>query len=237
MIAATLTATLALPAVAAGWYLAPMAARRRQERRLRAVCAESGTLVLTYDDGPGPQLTPRLLDLLYERGVRATFFVVGARAAEEPALVDRIVDEGHEVACHTYDHLNAWYSLPWRGVADVDAGYRALARWVPDDGPFRPPHGKMTPLTWAALQRRRAPIGWWTIDGGDVGDELPPATTAVERARRQGGGIVLLHDSDREQERDEFVLESTRLLLDAAREHGWSVQTFGELTREQTSHA
>ena len=67
MIAAALTATLTILAVAASWYLAPMAARRRQENRLRSICAVSGTLVLTYDDGPGPQLTPRLLDLLDAR--------------------------------------------------------------------------------------------------------------------------------------------------------------------------
>lgn len=234
---ATVTATLTVPAVAAGWYLAPMAARRRQEHRLRRLCAASGTLVLTYDDGPGPDLTPRLLDLLDTRGARATFFVVGARADETPELVDRMIDEGHEVACHTHEHLNAWFALPWRGVADVDAGYRSLARWVPGDGPFRPPHGKMTPMTWAALRRRGAPIGWWTIDGGDVRGTLPPVTTAVERARRAGGGIVLLHDADREEERDEYVLESTALLLDAAAEHGWSVRTFGELAREHASHA
>ncbi len=236
MIAATLTATLAVPAVAASWYLAPMAVRRRHEHRLRSICAASGTLVLTYDDGPGPQLTPRLLDLLDSRGAKATFFVVGARAARAPELVDRIVDAGHEVACHTYRHLNAWYTLPWRGVADVDAGYRSLARWVPDDGPFRPPHGKMTLMTWAALRRRRAPIGWWTINGGDVRNELPPATTAVAQAKRVGGGIVLLHDVDRTEERNEFVLQSTELLLDAAREHGWSVRTFGELTAEHATH-
>ncbi len=237
MIAATLTATFTVPAVAAGWYLAPMAARRRQERRLRSMCAASGTLVLTYDDGPGPELTPRLLDLLDARGVRATFFVVGARAATEPELVDRILDEGHEVACHTHDHLNAWLTLPWRGVADVDAGYRSLARWVPEDGTFRPPHGKMTLMTWAALRRRRAPIGWWTIDSGDVRDELPPADTAVTQATQAGGGIVLLHDADREPERDEFVLQSTELLLDAAEAHGWSVRTFSELIEAHARHA
>ena len=237
MIAAALTAALTVPAVAASWYLAPMAARRWKEQRLRSICAASGTLVLTYDDGPGPETTPRLLDLLDAHGARATFFVVGSRVTRAPELVDRIVDAGHEVACHTYRHLNAWYTLPWRGVADVDAGYRSLARWVPDNGPFRPPHGKMTLMTWAALRRRRAPIGWWTINGGDVQAELPSATTAVDQARRAGGGIVLLHDVDRAQERNEFVLQSTELLLDAAKEHGWSVRTFGELTEDHAKHA
>ena len=95
----------------------------------------------------------------------------------------------------------------------------------------------MTLMTWAAVRRRRAPIAWWTIDGGDVQAELPPVTTAVDQTRRNGGGIVLLHDGDRAQDRNEFVLKSTGLLLDAAREHGWSVRTFGELTADVKAHA
>lgn len=237
MITAALAASVSVPAFAAGWFVAPMVARRRQERRLRALCRARGRLALTYDDGPGADLTPRLLELLESRGCRATFFVVGARAAEEPALVDRIAAGGHEVACHTHEHLNAWRALPWRSVRDVRAGYESLSRWVPGDGPFRPPHGKMTLATWVALRRRRAPIGWWTIDGGDVDEMLPSPDEAAARARAYGGGVVLLHDADREPERDEFVLESTRLLLDSAADEGWEVRTFGELAGEGAARA
>ncbi len=233
---AAMLASMSLPAVIASWYLAPMLFRYRRQHCLRADCASRKCLVLTYDDGPS-SLSPRLLDLLESRNARATFFVVGARAAENPALVDRIIEDGHEVACHTHDHLNAWYALPWRGVADVHAGYRSLARWVRHDGLFRPPHGKMTLMTWAALRRRRSPIGWWTIEGGDACERLPSPGIAVERARRAGGGVVLLHDSARGPERDEFVLTCTELLLDAAREEGWAIRTFGELTGEGARHA
>ncbi|MHC4142110.1 MAG: hypothetical protein ACYSUF_09615, partial [Planctomycetota bacterium] len=59
-----LTASAFVPVAAAGWYVGPMLARRRHERRLQARCASTGTLVLTYDDGPGEKLTPTLLDLL-----------------------------------------------------------------------------------------------------------------------------------------------------------------------------
>ncbi|MHC4651262.1 MAG: polysaccharide deacetylase family protein, partial [Planctomycetota bacterium] len=150
---------------------------------------------------------------------------------EHPRVVDRIVSEGHEVGCHGDAHLHAWRTWPWRTISDVSTGYRKLARWVPGDGLYRPPFGKITPLTWAALRRRRAPIGWWTIAGGDVMVEPPCVTTAAEQAKQVGGGVVLLHDHDRGQQRAEFVLEATELLLAAADEYGWSVQTLGELTR------
>jgi peptidoglycan/xylan/chitin deacetylase (PgdA/CDA1 family) len=231
VIAETLTAGAFVPVAAAGWYMGPMLARRCQERRLQARCASTGTLVLTYDDGPGEQLTPTLLDLLGARGVRATFFLAGFRAVEHPRVVDRIVSEGHEVGCHGDEHLHAWRTWPWRTVTDVTRGYRRLARWVPGNGLYRPPFGKMTPLTWAAVRRRRAPIGWWTIAAGDVMEEPPGVTTAAEQAREFGGGVVLLHDFDRGDERAQFVLESTELLLDTAEEYGWSVKTLGQLTR------
>ena len=232
MVLSSLAVAVSLPAVAAGWYLAPMTARWRQERRLRATCAAMRSLVLTYDDGPGEELTPRLLDLLGSRGARATFFLLGTRAVENPAIVGRMVEHGHEVACHTHEHFNAWRAWPWRSVTDMNAGYRALSRWVPGDGMFRPPHGKMTLLTWAALRRRRAPVGWWTIEGGDVCEQLPRPDTAVDQAVHADGGVVLLHDFDRGRERCEFVLTCTELLLDAAGRHGWTVRTLGDLAGE-----
>lgn len=230
MIGAALTVGLSVPAAFAGWYLPPMIARRRQEHRLRRLCVASRSLVLTFDDGPGPELTPKVLDLLQSRGAPATFFLAGFRAAENPQIVDRIVAAGHEIGCHSHDHLNSWRTWPWRGPDDIAAGYRALARWVPPDGRFRPPHGKMTLLTWAAVRRRGAPLGWWTITAGDVEDPLPRVDRAARQAARAGGGVVLLHDFDREGERADFVLNATELLLDAADEHGWTVRTLSELS-------
>ncbi len=237
MIGLTLAATVSASAAAFTWYVGPTLARRVSERRLRQRCAETRSLVLTYDDGPGASLTPRLLDLLRARDARATFFLAGFRAAEHPRIVDEIAAAGHEIACHTQRHLNAWRAWPWRGVADINAGYQTLARWVPKDGMFRPPHGKMTLATWAAVRRRRAPIGWWTIVAGDVEDEMPDSDLALEQARRVGGGVVLLHDFDREPERADFVLQSTTRLLDAAQQEGWTIRTLGELMCNGTKNA
>lgn len=237
MISLTLAAAMSASAAAAAWYLGPMLPRRIEERRLRRLCSETRSLVLTYDDGPGATLTPRLLDLLQTRGARATFFLAGYCADEHPQIVDAIAAGGHEIASHTQEHLNAWLSWPWRGVTDIDAGYQTLGRWVEKDGLFRPPHGKMTLATWAAVRRRRAPIGWWTIVAGDVEEELPDSDLAVEQARRCGGGVVLLHDFDREPERADFVLKSTTKLLDAVQQEGWTIRTLGELMCNGTKNA
>ncbi len=226
--------TMTTLACGAVWFGAPMAARRLDELALRRRCRSTGTLVLTFDDGPGERLTPALLEVLASHRARATFFVSGAQALAQPQLVDRLREAGHEIGCHGHDHVHAWRVPPWRAVRDVRRGYRALERWVPGGGLFRPPYGKLTPLTWVAARRRGARLGWWTIAGGDVQATLPPVDTAVEAAERAGGGVVLLHDFDRPEQFEEhaaFVLGATNLLLHAALRHGWAVRTLGEMTR------
>lgn len=230
MIGLTLIAGGSAFAAAGSWYLAPMVARKLQELQLRSQCVATGSLVLTYDDGPGEKLTPQLLDLLASRNAKATFFLTGFRATKHPELVDEIANQGHELACHTHQHLNAWRTWPWRNLSDIDHGYQSLSRWVPQDGRFRPPFGKMTLLTWARIKQRRAPLGWWTICSGDDAEVLPDVNAAATKTKRDGGGVVLLHDFDRSQQRAEFMLESTSKLLDVAFEQGWTVRTFSELT-------
>ena len=215
----TIGPTIAAIAALGGVYLAPNALRlrlRRTQQRLR----KERKLVLTYDDGPGPSLTPRLLELLASHHCHATFFILGRNAATAPDLVSRIAAEGHELGCHTHEHLNAWKSAPWRAAADIGHGYSTLAPWIPPDAPFRPPYGKLTLPTWITLCRRKAPIVWWTLDSGDTHESIPDPSQVAERLAQDGGGIVLLHDFDRGQERMDFVFRTTELLLQVAEREG-----------------
>jgi peptidoglycan/xylan/chitin deacetylase (PgdA/CDA1 family) len=231
MITAALTAACSVPIVAAGWYLAPMTPRWAAVRRLRCWCRATRSLVLTYDDGPDADTTPRLLDLLAARGARATFFLVGSRAAAHPELVQRVVENGHEIGCHTQEHRHAWNESPVRSVIDVIDGYRSLSAWTASNARFRPPYGKLNAGTWFTVRRRRAPISWWTEVAGDVADEPPEPRVFVEQVRSSGGGVVLLHDFHRDPRRAAFMLQLTHLLLDAAEAEGWSVRTLSELER------
>lgn len=208
-----------------------MIGRQLGVSRLRGRCRSSGTLVLTYDDGPGPTTTPLLLDLLAEYDVSATFFVMGSRAQVTPGVVDEVAVRGHEIGCHTFEHLHAWRSRARLAVADICHGYESLSRWIPADAIFRPPYGKMTPATWREIKRRRARIGWWTIEAGDTWRSLPTPDSIVERVRTRGGGVVLMHDFDRDTddrvERCAFVQETTARLLAMAHENDMRVNTLG----------
>jgi peptidoglycan/xylan/chitin deacetylase (PgdA/CDA1 family) len=224
-----------LPVLLAGGALAGeaavYAAKRREIERLRRRCSALGVLALTYDDGPGPALTPRVLDLLAEHDARATFFALGRRAERAPELLDRVRDAGHELGCHGQDHVNAWRAAPWAPPRDIARGYRTLARWVAPDATFRPPHGKQTTVSRAAVRLRGAPVAWWTVDSGDTHATLPDPGHAAAQVVRDGGGVVLLHDHDEERDpaRIEFVLTVTELLLRAATDRGWRVRALGDL--------
>ena len=114
-------------------------------------------------------------------------------------------------------------------VADIDAGYDRLSPWILPDAMFRPPHGKMTLPTYWSIRRRGAPVWWWTVDSGDTRDILPDPAQVADRVRREGGGIVLMHDLDRTQNRNDFVLELTAALLDVARQESFKVARLGEI--------
>jgi peptidoglycan/xylan/chitin deacetylase (PgdA/CDA1 family) len=176
-------------------------------------------VALTFDDGPDPASTPRFLDLLASRDVRATFFVLGRHAAEEPDLLRAIVREGHELAVHGWTHrcvalvrpvpLQAQLLLTRDLVEDLT---QTPMRW------YRPPYGVLTPYA----QRAAASVGLetvlWSAWGRDWERRATPhrVLRTVQRDLKPGG-TVLLHDTDRTSARDSWrvTLAATDLLLRA----------------------
>lgn len=218
-------------------YLSPQLARRSAVADLRRRCRAQRAVVMTYDDGPGPDLSTRLLDCLASHDARATFFMLGFRAEAHPETADRIVAAGHEAACHTMRHLHAWKSLPWQTRRDIRDGYEALERWVGPSGLFRPPYGKLNLSAWLELRRRSATPCWWTIDGRDAFDDHPQPEQIADMVAREGGGVVLLHDFDRavqHAERSTYVLRTTDLVLARARREGLCARTLGTVLGAST---
>ena len=154
---------------------------------------------LTLDDGPDPDDTPRILELLEAHGARATFFVIGENAAAHPDLVRAIVAAGHEVAHHTHTHplRSFWCASPTRIARELDLGMNALREAGVRPTRFRPPAGlKNFWLRPALSARGLACVGWTTRGleywGGDV-------QTVADRAMHgvAPGAIVLLHEGPR----------------------------------------
>jgi peptidoglycan/xylan/chitin deacetylase (PgdA/CDA1 family) len=228
---AVITVGLLILAALGFWIVLPYLYRRMNVKKLAARCRETKSVVLTYDDGPSANFTPELLDLLAEYDAPATFFVLGVQADNNSEVVPQIAEHGHEIGSHSYRHLNAWKNLPWKVAKDIEAGIDCLRGKNVEITYFRPPNGKITLATLLQTWMKGRRMAWWTIDSTDTNPEVIPPDKLVEAVKNAGGGVVLLHDFERKEDRDRntFVLEATRQLLEMAKAENLSVRTFGQL--------
>jgi peptidoglycan/xylan/chitin deacetylase (PgdA/CDA1 family) len=160
-------------------------------------------VVLTFDDGPSAT-TPRVLEALKAECARATFFLIGRNAAENPALVKREIADSHTVGHHSFSHpARTLRSLPLTAaLADIDRGVAAVDRAA--DGKesqfFRFPGFGDTPALLVALAQKKMPVfgaDLWASDWNDMTSE-EELELVMGRLRRSGGGILLLHDTRRQ---------------------------------------
>jgi peptidoglycan/xylan/chitin deacetylase (PgdA/CDA1 family) len=164
--------------------------------RLPDAAAARGEIALTFDDGPDPEVTPRVLDLLDAHGARATFFCVGQHAAGSPALVREIVARGHAVENHTERHATAfgWYG-PARLRGEIEAAQHTLAA-LAGRAPafFRAPFGMRSPLLDPVLARLGLRLVSWTRRGYDTRDGDDTRVLARLARGLAAGDILVLHD-------------------------------------------
>jgi peptidoglycan/xylan/chitin deacetylase (PgdA/CDA1 family) len=164
--------------------------------RLPPSAAMRHEIALTLDDGPDPEVTPRVLDLLDAAGVRATFFPIAERARRHAALTREIVRRGHSVQNHTQRHPNA-FSLfgPKRLAEEVGAAQLTLAE-LTGTAPafFRAPAGVRTPLVWPVLRRLDLRLVTWTRRGYDTVQRRPERVLQRLGRGLAAGDILLLHD-------------------------------------------
>jgi peptidoglycan/xylan/chitin deacetylase (PgdA/CDA1 family) len=154
-------------------------------------------IALTFDDGPNPDATPRILDTLGQYGIRATFFVLGAHAERWPELVHRIASEGHQVGNHGYFHRKLHLKPPSYVERDIALGTTAIERsGAASPRFFRPPHGFRSPwVSRIAASYGQQTVGWSL---GVWDSDLPGVKKIVKRTVEgvRPGSIVLLHDGD-----------------------------------------
>lgn len=165
-------------------------------RSVTGVHTSQPVVVLTLDDGPDSEWTPRILDELAKRGATATFFVLLTRTRTHPELVERILSEGHEIALHGADHrqLTSFpraegFRMLTESKAELEDQTGRSIRW------YRPPYGALSVSTWWAVRRAGMTSVLWTtsaLDGRDAphAERLARATSGIS-----SGAILLAHDS------------------------------------------
>lgn len=202
---------------------------------ITSVATRERAVAFTFDDGPHPEDTPPLLDVLAERKARATFFLVGKSAARHPGLVGRLVTSGHALGNHSWDHpsfrlikgRHRREQIRWCRDALAPHGATAL---------FRPPFGEQTPLSRLETMALGYRVVCWDVIAEDWRDD--PAEVMSERVRRRlrPGSIVLFHDTlymATEQDcRDRRPMrEAVGRLIDGLQADGYRFVTVPELLR------
>lgn len=157
---------------------------------------QSGAVALTFDDGPHPEITPRLLDLLAAHGLRATFFVIGREAERYPELVARIVADGHALGHHSYTHSEPARTSAETLLAELELTnepLRLAAGVLPTI--MRPPKGQLTLQKLVRLLAHGYRIVLWSVDPKDYAmATATPLVAWAREARFTAGDVILLHD-------------------------------------------
>ena len=153
-------------------------------------------VALTFDDGPDPETTPALLDLLDRHRVKAAFFVVGRRVDQHPALAEALLSRGHEIGCHSHRH-DVFLGLKAAAAVgnDLIRAQNALARIGVRPLAFRPPVGILTPRIGEALQAAGMYAVTFSRRGWDGGNRRIQHLAERILGRLCAGDVILLHDT------------------------------------------
>ncbi len=185
---------------------------------------------LTFDDGPIPQVTPWVLDLLKEYNAKATFFCIGDNINKHPNVFKRLISEGHSIGNHTYHHLNGWKTKSEKYIDNCDKFGEILKQIQNDKSTindqqsttnnlFRPPFGKLTSPQSKLLQKRGYKIIMWDVLSADFDSQITKEKCLDNVLKNiRPGSIVVFHDSLKSEEKLRYALPK---VLEFIRDNKW----------------
>ncbi|MEW9702492.1 polysaccharide deacetylase family protein [Paenibacillus sp. SI8] len=206
--------------------------------------AEGNEIAITFDDGPNPEYTPQLLDMLKRHNVKATFFVLGVRAQQYPELILRMHQEGHQIGLHNYSHKSNWFMLPWTVRKQVESSAAQIESIIGEHPSYyRPPWGVFN--IFDLLLKKHYTFVLWSLMAKDWRSRIGKSSLKSTLLREiTGGSVVLLHDCGKTLGADEdapvYMLRALEdVLLDLRRRHircvriDEMVQTAANANREE----
>ncbi len=166
-------------------------------------------LYLTFDDGPQPKLTDYILNTLHQYHAKATFFCVGDNIRKYPDLAKKIIDQGHEIGNHTYNHLSGWGTDTKVYIENMERCEEEISKITGRGSSclFRPPYGKISSRQSKSIKDKGFNIIMWDILSYDFDKNLNvnKADSQIKN-KTKGGSIVLFHDNYKAQENLEYLL-------------------------------
>ena len=178
---------------------------------------------LTFDDGPIPEATPFVLDILAHYGIKATFFLVGDNVRKHPDVFRQVVEAGHRVGNHTFNHIGGLRWLSKNYVKNAEKTEELLST-AGGQKLFRPPHGWMRTLQYKAMRRRGYKIIMWDLVTRDYSTWLT-ADEVLANVKRytRNGSIITFHDSLRSIDKLQKILPQA---LEWLIEEGYEFRVF-----------
>ncbi len=150
------------------------------------------SVYLTFDDGPTPKITEQILEILDNYGAKATFFCLGNNAELYPELVEKIVERGHAIGNHSYNHTRGWLTSTDNYMASA---YKA-GQFLPHTRLFRPPYGRMTVAEVARMRSQGWRVVMWNSISEDYDHRISPPRCVRKVTRHlRAGNIIVFHDS------------------------------------------
>lgn len=173
---------------------------------------------LTFDDGPHPEVTPFILNVLKEEQVKATFFLVGEQMEKHPELLNQIISEGHIVANHSYSHKNGWLSNNSTYFNDIEK----CQKLIPENKLFRPPYGKISPLQIRYLKKNYKIILWDVLSWDFSLYTTPKKVKESVLKNTVSGSIIVFHNNKKSLKNLQPILKE---IIQALKQKGFSFST------------
>ena len=154
------------------------------------------TVYLTFDDGPTPEITGWVLNLLKQENIKGTFFCIGHHIEKFPDIFNRIIKEGHQVGNHTFNHENAWAVSRQTYIKSIEKTTEMIQKHHSASCLFRPPYGRLTPAKIKMINQSGYEIVLWSIIIGDFKKHLSSQHAIDYMMHKvQSGDIIVFHDS------------------------------------------
>lgn len=188
---------------------------------------QPGKIFLTFDDGPIPEITPQVLDILEEYNAKATFFCVGDNVNKHPDVYGKVLAAGHTTGNHTYHHLNGWKTPLNEYLADIGQCHRMVKSPL-----FRPPYGRIRPSYIQSIKPDYQIIMWSVLSGDFDLDSSPEKVLNNATQNTSDGSIVVFHDSLKAADRLFYALPR---FLEHFSQQGFTFSAITpELTKQQS---
>ena len=218
----------------------PKFVQRMFPKRIWAFPNDEQNIYLTFDDGPIPEVTPWVLDLLKKHQAKATFFCIGDNVKKHPEIFDRMVREGHAIGNHTFHHLNGRKTNHKDYLANVAKAQEVLENRISNYTPgvitsevtkdclhpilFRPPYGQLTASQARAIQQKGYKIVMWNVLSMDY-DQKTSEESCFENVAKNldPGSVVVFHDSLKAKKNMQYTLPKILDIIDKKTLHCSSI--------------